>query len=502
MKVDGLPTIESFSQIEMLEDIVSYCILGNSRFAVGSIGGKLQIFEVDTVLQDAKFDSAIISIITFGENVIAASTTGQIQSFHDSLSWQYEIPSGIEHIIPLGDIICISDSSGLLVFLNSDGVEVKTQSHGDVNRLTQSNDGNFFAIAKTDGTLLILDKSREIRHESFADNQDVETISQICFRMDKILLACRDSLGLTLDERPENRLECWHPERGLLHTSELPAMATSILATETGAIVGCQNGALLMFTIGKEVEELLILDNPVSSIIQWGEDLIIGTWFNAMRISCSGEIIWSYEHEGLVSEILPINSDLIAVIGRSPAGQSPASIVLLEPDSETIDPEVELFDYEFSKNDSKEFDGGLSDDEIARAEAPPSASFESDSLMDDLDEELEIIVEEIVISEADLFEDLSASAKAINLPPIADAGEHKTISAEEDNTATILLDGTRSYDPDGMIQSYAWKDSKGNIIGDTAQVRVRLPLGTHPFELTVVDDKGAATKAMVTVRIQ
>ena len=502
MKVDGLPTIESFSQIEMLEDIVSYCILGNSRFAVGSIGGKLQIFEVDTVLQDAKFDSAIISIITFGENVIAASTTGQIQSFHDSLSWQYEIPSGIEHIIPLGDIICISDSSGLLVFLNSDGVEVKTQSHGDVNRLTQSNDGNFFAIAKTDGTLLILDKSREIRHESFADNEDVETISQICFRMDKILLACRDSLGLTLDERPENRLECWHPERGLLHTSELPAMATSILATETGAIVGCQNGALLMFTIGKEVEELLILDNPVSSIIQWGEDLIIGTWFNAMRISCSGEIIWSYEHEGLVSEILPINSDLIAVIGRSPAGRSPASIVLLEPDSETIDPEVELFDYEFSKNDSKEFDGGLSDDEIARAEAPPSASFESDSLMDDLDEELEIIVEEIVISEADLLEDLSASAKAINLPPIADAGEDKTTSAEEDNTATILLDGTRSYDPDGMIQSYAWKDSKGNIIGDTAQVRVRLPLGTHPFELTVVDDKGAATKAMVTVRIQ
>ena len=84
----------------------------------------------------------------------------------------------------------------------------------------------------------------------------------------------------------------------------------------------------------------------------------------------------------------------------------------------------------------------------------------------------------------------------------ADAGEDKTISAEEDNTATILLDGSRSYDPDGMIQSYAWQDSKGNVIGDSVQVRVRLPLGTHPFELTVVDDKGAATKAMVTVRIQ
>ena len=277
MKVDGLPTIEGFAQIEMLEDVVTSCILGNSRFAVGSIEGKMQIFEADIVLQDAKFDSAIISIITFGENVIAASTTGQIKSFHDSLSWQYEVPSGIEHMIPLGDLICVSDTSGLFVFLNSDGEEVKTQSHGDVNRLTQSDDGNFFAIAKTDGTLLILNKSREIRHESFADNEDVETISQICFRPDNILLACRDSLGMKLDERPENRLECWHLERGLLHMSELPAMATSILATVNGAIVGCQNGALLRFTIGKDVEELLILDNSISSIIQWGEDLIIGT---------------------------------------------------------------------------------------------------------------------------------------------------------------------------------------------------------------------------------
>ena len=122
--------------------------------------------------------------------------------------------------------------------------------------------------------------------------------------------------------------------------------------------------------------------------------------------------------------------------------------------------------------------------------------------MDALGEELEVIEEEKAISEADLLEDLSASAKAINLPPIADAGEDKTISSEEDNTAIILLDGSRSYDPDGKIQSYSWQDSKGNVISDSAQVRVRLPLGTHPFELTVVDDKGAATKAIVTVRIQ
>ena len=279
-------------------------------------------------------------------------------------------------------------------------------------------------------------------------------------------------------------------------------MATSILATEDGAIVGCQNGAILRFRIGKDVEELLIVDNSVSSIIQWEQDLIIGTWFNAKRISSSGDIIWSYEHEGLVTEILEIGSDLITVIGRSPTGQKPASIVLLEPNSEPTMPEDESYVYEYSKDATNEFAGGLSDEEIAIAEAPPIPSNETNELLDALDEELDHIEDEKVISEADLLADLSASAKAINLPPIADAGEDKTISSEDDNTAIILLDGSRSYDPDGKIQSYAWQDSNGNVIGDSAQVRVRLPLGTHPFELTVIDDKGAATKAIVTIRIQ
>lgn len=502
MKFDSFPTIEAFAEIKMLNDVVSSCVLGNSRFAVGTIDGRLQIFEIDNLLQESDFDSAIISIIDLDEAVIAASATGQIKSLNKSPNWQYQIQSGIEHMISIGDKICISDTSGLIIFLNSKGDKERTQSHGDVNRLANSIDGKNLAIANTDGTLILSSISGEFLQESFADSEDVETISQICFRSDGILLACRNSLGMKLDERPENRLECWHPKKGLLHTSELPALATSILATEDGAIVGCQNGAILRFRIGKDVEELLIVENSVSSIIQWDQDLIIGTWFNAMRVSSSGEVIWSYEHDGLVSEVLAISSDLITVIGRSPAGQNPASVVLLEPNSEPIMPEDESFVYEFSNDSPDEFAGALSDEEIAKAEAPPLPSSETYELMDALDEELEHIEKEKVISEADLLEDLSASAKAINLPPIADAGEDKTISAEEDNTATILLDGSRSYDPDGKITSYAWQDSKGNVIGNSAQVRVRLPLGTHPFQLTVVDDKGAATKAMVTIRIQ
>ena len=114
MKIDSLPTIEAFAEIEMLEDVVSSCVLGNSRFAVGTIDGKLQIFEIDNLLQDADFDSAIISIIESDEEVIAASTTGLIKSLNESPSWQHEIQSGIEHMISLGDTICISDTLSLI----------------------------------------------------------------------------------------------------------------------------------------------------------------------------------------------------------------------------------------------------------------------------------------------------------------------------------------------------------------------------------------------------
>ena len=136
------------------------------------------------------------------------------------------------------------------------------------------------------------------------------------------------------------------------------------------------------------------------------------------------------------------------------------------------------------------------------ADAPPESANDAGGLIDTLAEEMEISTSDPIVSESDLLADLSASARAINLPPIADAGEDRTTPAESDGTATILLDGSRSYDPDGHIVNYAWQDANGKVIGNQAQVRVRLRAGTHPFELTVTDDKGAATTAMVTVRIQ
>ena len=78
----------------------------------------------------------------------------------------------------------------------------------------------------------------------------------------------------------------------------------------------------------------------------WGDDLIIGTWFHTKRIAFDGSTVWSYEHEGLVTAILDLGAGLIAVIGEAPAGQNPASIVLLDPDAEPRIPEDASFEYD------------------------------------------------------------------------------------------------------------------------------------------------------------
>ncbi len=91
-----------------------------------------------------------------------------------------------------------------------------------------------------------------------------------------------------------------------------------------------------------------------------------------------------------------------------------------------------------------------------------------------------------------------------NLPPIARAGPDQSITLPVDSAK---LDGTGSSDPDGTIDSYAWTELSGPgaisiVNSNTATATAEnLQAGQYVFELTVVDNSGAATTAQVTITV-
>ena len=94
--------------------------------------------------------------------------------------------------------------------------------------------------------------------------------------------------------------------------------------------------------------------------------------------------------------------------------------------------------------------------------------------------------------------DLGAVA---NTPPVSDAGgDYQVTDSDSNGTETVILDGSGSFDPDGTIQAYEWKEG-GDVLGSAAVLEHGFSLGTHTVSLTVTDDKGATASDTSLVNV-
>jgi len=83
-----------------------------------------------------------------------------------------------------------------------------------------------------------------------------------------------------------------------------------------------------------------------------------------------------------------------------------------------------------------------------------------------------------------------------NRAPVARAGPDREVLLGE----TVLLDGSRSTDPDGVIVAYRWRLDGVVVDGATAQVVVRVA-GSHTVTLEVTDDRGDVGTDIVVIRV-
>ena len=75
----------------------------------------------------------------------------------------------------------------------------------------------------------------------------------------------------------------------------------------------------------------------------------------------------------------------------------------------------------------------------------------------------------------------------VNELPTADAGPDQVLDAAETCYTEVVLDGSRSFDPDGAISRFTWISPSGDRVQSAAASFV-LPPGEHIFTLEVEDE--------------
>ena len=110
-------------------------------------------------------------------------------------------------------------------------------------------------------------------------------------------------------------------------------------------------------------------------------------------------------------------------------------------------------------------------------------------------------IEDLALDDTDgLMDALSAPVEEV-IPPRAIAGDDQRHTAGEVGTCVVVLDGRGSYDPHDQITRWSWYDERGRELAQSAQLKLKLPLGKHRFELRVVDRQGAWTTDALVVHI-
>jgi len=91
---------------------------------------------------------------------------------------------------------------------------------------------------------------------------------------------------------------------------------------------------------------------------------------------------------------------------------------------------------------------------------------------------------------------------AVNHTPVADAVAVQTLECSGQGGTQVILNGSKSSDPDGDALSFIWKNEANNVVGTTAVVQLTLTMGTHTFTLTVIDPGGLRATATTRVTVQ
>ena len=344
------------------------------------------------------------------------------------------------------------------------------------------------------------------------------------------LFLTREGHALVSGEEEAIELEVWQDNQLLARNDLRMRMLTSSVAS-WGAVLGFDDGTVHRLYEDGRMERVLETGYGIFTCLEHRSGVIASSWFYIHGEE--DEQPWKVEHQGMprlmvVSErhqgLLFAGDDQNDYTAPEPIGW----IDLEAPVQEMDAAELTLWFQEAPASDgltAEELYGGeddvlhlLTEEERQQFQAASGETSHA-SLLAAMDEDvsptevkleptsendlLEALqgIEELTLDDTgELMDALAASVDEF-IPPRAIAGDDQRHTAGDDGTCVVVLDGRGSFDPQEQIASWSWHDDRGRELAVAPQLKLKLPLGQHRFELRVVDQQGAWTTDAVVIHI-
>ena len=349
------------------------------------------------------------------------------------------------------------------------------------------------------------------------------------------LVLAREGHALVGGEEEPIELERWVEDR-LVSRQDIDARLLVTASDGTRTYLGFDDGTVREFSREHMLSEVLSTGHPVFSLLVHGGHVLASSWFYIHGVDGDGQA-WRLEHQGMPTHLVPLGEDVLVFAGDDQndyTAPEPIGTCRLTDERQEVDP-TELSSWFEADGPSKQLTAEelygeedeavlslLSDDEQASMTGTDASEDVLTDLLADLaaDEAPSPATEPVVVPEegmlmpaldgtldaadpgdVDLLATLSAVHETVEAPR-ANAGDDRTVEADEDGTAKVLLDGRGTHDPHGLVTAWSWLDAKERELATTAQVELRLPIGVFAFDLRVLDANGIWTTDRVTVRVE
>lgn len=383
------------------------------------------------------------------------------------------------------------------------------------------------------GEVVMLDE-RGVRWRRPKRGDHGERITALGTTSKGMLFLTREGHALVPGDEEAIEFECWKDGELVLREEQRMRLLTSSTSSQ-GALLGYDDGRVFQLKENGTMHQVMETGHPVFACIEQGVHLIASSWFFIHGVSNGTP--WKVEHQGMPSLLEIVQQhDVLLFAGDDQndyTAAEPIGLVALNGELQEVD-EAELglwFEQsptgpppsaEMLYGDSQDMLDLLTDDERATFTESPLPSTNHDLLIEamgtavpyggpatedappstneDLHEALNDLTSMALENTDALLDTLQEEHTGV-FRPQANAGEDQRTMAGDDGTAIVHLDGRGTNDPHGMIVNWSWLNERGEELASSSQVKLRLPLGLHVFELRVVDNEGSSTTDSVRIHV-